>query len=149
MEHVHSEDSSSTLVASVATLTHCSAATAATVLASNPGWLLLAASFWKAATWIQKIPLVLLWINTNECFISYTTVSFLLREEYFTELTPTKISLILLIWSHTTQQQDLGKYLTIYETTGSTANILLNLKVILKQQRNWTVKTSIGANSKA
>lgn len=73
-------------------------------------------------------------------FISYTMVSFLLREQYIIELIPTKISLILFIWSCTTQMQDLGKYLTNYETTGSTANILLNLKVIPKQKKNWTVK---------
>lgn len=59
-----------TLMVSVGALTHSLAATAAPVLASNPGWLFPAASFWKEATWIQNIPLTLLWINTNDCLLA-------------------------------------------------------------------------------
>lgn len=94
MEDAHKEDSFRALMVSIARLTNSLATIAATVLASNPGWLLPAVSIWKETTWIQSSLLTLLWINTSECLISCTIVSILSKKKYF--IAPTKISLLFL-----------------------------------------------------
>lgn len=138
MKNIHTEDSSKDSEISEAPLIHSLTATETTVLASKPGWLLLALPFRKETTricmeiiWVPKFPL---------CYTGLVQMIILLatRQSVFSPGNTTSISKIpfIFFWSDMMHIKHLNRHLKNHGINDSTANALLSLKDIQKQKRD-------------